>query len=68
MCRAVRCSSCGKTGWAGCGAHVDQVMAGVPASERCRCREEGATRSTGGGQQGSLWDAVKGAFSGRPRS
>lgn len=35
MCRPVRCSICGKTTWAGCGAHVDQVKAGVPASEWC---------------------------------
>lgn len=39
MCRAVTCSSCGKTTWAGCGAHVDQVMRNVPAGQRCRCRE-----------------------------
>jgi len=36
MCRAVTCKKCGKTTWAGCGQHVDQVMAGVPASQRCR--------------------------------
>ena len=30
MCRAVRCKTCGKTTWAGCGQHVDQVKAGVP--------------------------------------
>ncbi len=35
MCRAVTCSKCGKTTWAGCGQHVDQVMADVPASQRC---------------------------------
>jgi hypothetical protein len=39
MCRAVTCSTCGKTTWAGCGAHVEQVMAGVPAAQRCRCNE-----------------------------
>ena len=27
MCRAVKCRKCGKTTWAGCGMHVDQVMA-----------------------------------------
>ena len=32
MCRAVTCRKCGKTAWAGCGQHVKQVMAGVPAS------------------------------------
>ncbi len=35
MCRAVRCSKCGKMGWAGCGQHVEQVLRGVPQSERC---------------------------------
>ncbi len=36
MCRAVTCKTCGKTTWAGCGQHVNQVMAGVPASNRCQ--------------------------------
>lgn len=35
MCSAVRCRTCGKTTWAGCGRHVDQVMRGVPAAQRC---------------------------------
>ena len=35
MCRAVTCKVCGKTTWAGCGQHVDQVMRTVPKSERC---------------------------------
>lgn len=35
MCRAVNCRKCGKTTWAGCGQHVDQVMAGVPRTDRC---------------------------------
>ncbi len=35
MCRAATCSQCGKTTWAGCGEHVDQVMAGVPREDRC---------------------------------
>jgi hypothetical protein len=37
MCRAARCASCGKTTWAGCGAHVDQVMANVRPADRCAC-------------------------------
>lgn len=37
MCRAVTCRKCGKTTWAGCGNHVDQVMSGVPKSDRCSC-------------------------------
>ena len=35
MCRAVACRVCGKTTWAGCGQHVDQVMAGVARADRC---------------------------------
>ena len=36
MCRPVNCKVCGKTTWAGCGQHVDQVMAGVPRADRCQ--------------------------------
>ncbi|TFC44390.1 hypothetical protein E3T26_12305 [Cryobacterium sp. TMT1-21] len=42
MCRAVTCKKCGKTTWAGCGQHVDQVMRGVPGAERCRGHENDA--------------------------
>jgi len=35
MCRPTTCRECGKTGWAGCGRHVEQVLAGVPRSQRC---------------------------------
>ncbi len=36
MCRAVTCKKCSKTTWAGCGQHVDNVMRGVPKSQRCQ--------------------------------
>lgn len=42
MCRRVTCSTCGKPSWAGCGAHVEQVLGDVPRDQRCRCRETGA--------------------------
>lgn len=35
MCRPVRCKTCGKTTWVGCGRHVQQVMAGVSSADRC---------------------------------
>lgn len=35
MCRATTCKTCGKTTWAGCGQHVDQVLRAVPAAQRC---------------------------------
>ncbi|MDN6793882.1 MAG: hypothetical protein L0L69_02250 [Propionibacterium sp.] len=35
MCRAVTCKTCGKTTWAGCGHHVDEVRRKVPAGQWC---------------------------------
>ena len=35
MCSPVPCRVCGKTTWAGCGQHVDQVKARVPAGQWC---------------------------------
>lgn len=40
MCHRMLCRHCGKPTWAGCGAHVEQALAGVPKQARCRCREE----------------------------
>lgn len=39
MCRRVTCKSCGKPTWAGCGAHIEQVLGDLPKSARCSCRE-----------------------------
>ncbi len=36
MCRAVKCRICGKTTWAGCGDHVEQVLGSVPHDQRCQ--------------------------------
>ena len=45
MCHAVTCRQCGKTTWAGCGRHVDEVMRGVPEDQRCTCDPQ--ARATG---------------------
>ena len=37
MCRAATCKRCGKATWKGCGRHVEQVLGGVPKSQRCVC-------------------------------
>lgn len=37
MCRRAVCQSCGKVTYEGCGRHVEQVLAGVPSPQRCRC-------------------------------
>ena len=51
MCRAVTCKQCGRTTWAGCGQHVDAVMRGVPAGDRC----PGHPRPERGGWLGRLF-------------
>lgn len=35
MCRPVTCNVCGKTTWAGCGQHINQVKAQVPRGQWC---------------------------------
>ncbi len=40
MCRRVTCPGCGKPTFAGCGAHVEQVLGDVPTAQRCRCHGE----------------------------
>lgn len=39
MCQVVTCRTCGKTTWAGCGQHVDQVLRQVPKVQRCQGHE-----------------------------
>ena len=55
MCRPANCRQCGKVTWAGCGQHVDQVMAGVPRQQQCTCSPE-EKQSTGR----SFWQALTG--------
>lgn len=35
MCRKIRCSSCNKFTWFGCGRHIDQALNGVKEADRC---------------------------------
>lgn len=44
MCSPAQCGNCGKTTWRGCGRHVDQVLARVPAHRRCACERPAAQR------------------------
>ncbi|BDZ42044.1 hypothetical protein GCM10025865_13430 [Paraoerskovia sediminicola] len=48
MCRAVTCTTCGRTTWAGCGQHVDAVMRDVPKAQRC-AGHESSSRATSSG-------------------
>lgn len=38
MCSPIRCQSCGKVTWTGCGEHIEEALEGVPTAERCTCR------------------------------
>jgi hypothetical protein len=49
MCRPATCRACGKATYAGCGQHVEQVLAGVPKGQRCRCTAEQKAAAKGGG-------------------
>lgn len=48
MCHAVKCRQCGKTSWSGCGAHVAQVKARVPADQWCDGHRGEGTGGSGG--------------------
>lgn len=50
MCRAVKCRTCSKTTWSGCGSHVAQVKAKVPADQWCG----GHAARTGGTETGTV--------------
>ncbi|GHH69407.1 hypothetical protein GCM10018781_27860 [Kitasatospora indigofera] len=41
MCRRTTCRTCKKITYAGCGMHVDQVLAGVSTADRCDCAKSG---------------------------
>lgn len=37
MCVKVTCDRCLKPTFKGCGGHIEQVLANVPPSKRCKC-------------------------------
>jgi len=55
MCRRVDCKKCGKPSWAGCGAHVEQVLGNIPAADRCHCRESKAKSTSERPPAGRSW-------------
>ncbi|MDP3277148.1 MAG: hypothetical protein Q8Q09_18295 [Deltaproteobacteria bacterium] len=40
----MNCTKCGRPTFAGCGAHIEQVLGDVAVGDRCKCREASATR------------------------
>ena len=55
MCRPTTCKTCGKTTWAGCGQHVAQVRASVPAADWCPGHDRDQAAPSGG-----LWGRIFG--------
>jgi len=58
MCRRVNCNKCNKPTFAGCGMHVEQVLAGVPVADRCNCRAQAtppAPSAGGAGDKAPWW-------------
>ncbi len=49
MCQRVKCPTCQKPTFTGCGRHVEQVLGDVPPEARCTCRE--ATQPKAGGSK-----------------
>lgn len=47
MCYQVKCGTCGKPTWAGCGRHVASVHRQIPEGQHCACRDWPGV-STGG--------------------
>lgn len=45
MCSPARCPQCGKTTYRGCGQHVDQVKATVPADQWCDGHDASTTNA-----------------------
>lgn len=48
MCRPVKCRTCGKTTWAGCGQHVADVKRTVPSGQWCSGHEQEEAKPAGG--------------------
>ena len=46
MCVRRDCPKCLRPTYAGCGAHIEQVLGDVPADQRCTCRTDGSQRQS----------------------
>lgn len=40
MCVRVTCPMCKKPTYAGCGAHIEEVLGDVPKEKRCKCAKK----------------------------
>ena len=59
MCRAVQCNKCHKPTWAGCGAHIEQVLGHVAKSDRCACRDASSSKTASTGSTTGITGAIR---------
>ena len=59
MCRQVTCSTCGKPTWAGCGAHVEQVLGHIPKEKRCQGHQKAPQASSAAPKSLLQWLGLK---------
>ena len=59
MCYQVKCGTCGKTTWAGCGRHVASVHRQIPEGQHCACR--GLVAGGGDPRPAAAGDSAAGA-------
>ena len=61
MCRKITCPKCGLATITGCGLHVEEALAGVPASARCRCDGAALDAASGAAETGVAGGTAVGA-------
>lgn len=60
MCQRVTCKSCGKPTYAGCGRHIEAVLADVAPAARCHCREAKDQRPAPSGKRQGWFSSLLG--------
>lgn len=58
MCRHVKCRTCSKTTWAGCGQHIASVKATVPASNWCNGKHSQAEIDAATPERGGIFSRL----------
>ncbi|PAN45727.1 hypothetical protein PAHAL_9G137700 [Panicum hallii] len=63
MCYQVKCGTCGKSTWAGCGRHVASVHRQIPEGQHCACRGWPGVAPAGDKAAAAAGDSATGAAS-----
>jgi len=61
MCYQVKCGTCGKSTWAGCGRHVASVHRQIPEGQHCACRGWPGVAPAGDKAAAAAGDSAAGA-------